>query len=87
MLAFFWAQVGSDYVGDPIDFQLVDPTKRMFSPQRNYTAEELQFGDEKIQEMLNASVIKEIPTTNPHSSCITLPMKRAPDGYRQAFLH
>eukprot|EP00775_Hariotina_reticulata_P006347 gene6347-biopygen8143 len=68
------------YTGDPITFQLVDPTKRMFSPPRQYTEEELQFGDEKVTEMLNASVVKEIPTTNSHASCITLPMKRAPDG-------
>jgi hypothetical protein len=56
------------YVGDPIDFQLIDPSKRMSSQQRTYTEEELQFGDEKVQAMLTASVVKEIPTTNPHAA-------------------
>jgi hypothetical protein len=52
----------------------------MFSNQRQNTNEELSFGDEKVQEMLEAGIIVEIPTTNPYASCITLPMKRAPDG-------
>jgi len=68
------------YVGTPVQFELLDPHRRMFSPQRQYSKEELLFGDEKVQEMLDAGVVKEISTTNPHASCVTLPMKRAPDG-------
>lgn len=68
------------YAGAPIDFTLIDPDKRMLASQRQYTEEELKFGDEKVQEMLDAGIVVEISTTNPVASCITLPMKRAPDG-------
>eukprot|EP00775_Hariotina_reticulata_P002286 gene2286-biopygen3822 len=49
------------------------------STQR-YTAEEFEFGDDKLKEMLQPGIVVEIPTTNPNVSCITLPLKRAPDG-------
>lgn len=52
----------------------------MWSPQRRYTQEELEMGDKKVQEMLEAGIVQEIETTNPHASAITMPMKRAPDG-------
>ena len=68
------------YQGGDVSFKLIDPTKRMWSPQRRYTEEELAFGDEKMKEMLDAGVVVEIPTTNPHASAVTLPMKRAADG-------
>ncbi len=68
------------YEGEPLTFQLIEPDKRMWSPQRHYTEEELAFGDAKVQEMLQAKIVEEIPTTNPHASAVTLPMKRAPDG-------
>jgi len=68
------------YSGPPIDFPLVDQHKKMFARQRQYTQEELSFGDEKLQEMLSSGVVQEIATTNPFVSCITLPLKRAPDG-------
>eukprot|EP00775_Hariotina_reticulata_P001887 gene1887-biopygen3371 len=68
------------YSGDPVDFTLIDSSQRMLASQRQYTEEELKFGDEKVQEMLEAGIVVEISTTNPVASCITLPMKRAPDG-------
>eukprot|EP00775_Hariotina_reticulata_P015122 gene15122-biopygen1480 len=68
------------YSGDPVDFTLIDSSQRMLASQRQYTEEELKFGDEKMQEMLEAGIVVEISTTNPVASCITLPMKRAPDG-------
>jgi hypothetical protein len=68
------------YQGPPVEFKLMDPTKRMWCPARHYTDKELEFGDEKVAEMLQAGICKEIPTDNPHASAITLPMKRAPDG-------
>ncbi len=68
------------YAGDPLTFQLIDPDKRMWSPQRHFTEDELAFGDAKVKEMLQAGVVEEIATTNPHASAVTLPMKRAPDG-------
>jgi hypothetical protein len=68
------------YTGDVASFTLIDPTKRMWSPPRRYTEEEVKFAREKVQEMLDAGIVKEIPTTCPHASAITLPMKRAPDG-------
>jgi len=68
------------YQGAPVDFQLIDSHKRMWSPPRHYTEVELQFGDEKVQEMLSTGIIKEIDTKNPCASGVVLPMKRAPDG-------
>jgi hypothetical protein len=50
------------YSGPPVDFQLLDPGKRMMASQRQYTEEELQFGDEKVKEMLDSGIIKEIST-------------------------
>lgn len=66
--------------GDPVTFQLIDPNKRMWCPPRPHTEHELEFGDEKMKEMLDAGIVVEIPTTNPHAAAITLPMKRAVDG-------
>jgi hypothetical protein len=63
-----------------VSFKLIDPNKRMWQPPRRHTEEEYAFGDKKMQEMLQAGIIKEIPTDNPHAANITLPMKRAPDG-------
>jgi hypothetical protein len=68
------------YIGEPVTFQLIDPQQRMWSGQRAYTSQELEFGDEKMKEMLDVGIVVEIPTTNPHAAGITLPMKRAPDG-------
>jgi hypothetical protein len=34
----------------------------MMASQRQYTEEELQFGDEKVKEMLDSGIIKEIST-------------------------
>lgn len=63
----------------PAHFELKED-KAMWQPQRQYTMDELAVGDEKVGEMLEASIISEVPTTNRHASAITLPMKRAPDG-------
>jgi hypothetical protein len=68
------------YTGGEVGFKLIDPNKRMWSPQRRYTDEEYEFGDEKMKEMWDAGIVIELPTTNPHASCVTLPMKRAADG-------
>eukprot|EP00878_Enallax_costatus_P000909 GHUV01001039.1.p1 GENE.GHUV01001039.1~~GHUV01001039.1.p1 ORF type:complete len:2125 (+),score=442.77 GHUV01001039.1:122-6376(+) len=68
------------YAKPPIDLPLIDKAKRMWSPPRQYTEKELDFGDTKVKEMLEAGIVVEIPTTNPHAARITLPMKRAPDG-------
>jgi site-specific DNA-cytosine methylase/transposase-like protein len=68
------------YVGDPIHFQLQDPTKKMWCPPRQYTETELKFGEEKMTEMIKAGIVVEVPTTNRHASALTFPMKRAPDG-------
>lgn len=68
------------YAKSLVSFKLIDPNKKMWSPSRRYTEEEYAFGDEKMKEMLDAGVVKEIPSTNPHAAQITLPMKRAPDG-------
>eukprot|EP00775_Hariotina_reticulata_P003475 gene3475-biopygen5169 len=68
------------YQGPPIDFPLIDQQKNMFAKQRQYTTEEFEFGDDKLKEMLQPGIVVEIPTTNPYVSCITLPLKRAPDG-------
>eukprot|EP00775_Hariotina_reticulata_P002868 gene2868-biopygen4480 len=68
------------YQGPPIDFPLIDQQKNMFAKQRQYTTEEFEFGDDKLKEMLQSGIVVEIPTTNPYVSCITLPLKRAPDG-------
>jgi len=68
------------YQGPPVDFHLIDPEKRMWSPPRHYTEVELQFGDEKVQEMLSTGIIREIDTRNSCASGVVLPMKRAPDG-------
>ena len=69
------------YVGPlgPAHFELKED-KPMWSPQRRYTPEELEIGDSKVREMLEAAIIREVPTTNRHASAITMPMKRAPDG-------
>jgi hypothetical protein len=63
----------------PAHFELKED-KAMWQSQRQYTADELAVGDEKVQEMLEATIISEVPTTNRHASAITLPMKRAADG-------
>jgi hypothetical protein len=68
------------YNGEPITFELIDPNKRMWSPPRTFTPEENTFGDGKVNEMLDANISVELPTTNKHASAVTLPMKRAPDG-------
>eukprot|EP00775_Hariotina_reticulata_P002674 gene2674-biopygen4244 len=69
------------YVGPlgPASFQLKED-KAMWSAPRRYTAEELAIGDAKVEEMLSAGIIQEVPTTDRHASAITLPMKRAADG-------
>jgi len=63
----------------PAHFELKED-RPMRQSQRQYTAEELEVGDSKVKEMQEAGIIEEVPTTNKHSSAITLPMKRAPDG-------
>jgi hypothetical protein len=63
----------------PAHFDLITD-KPMWSPQRRYTPDELTLGDSKVQEMLEADIIVEVPTTNRHASAVTMPMKRAPDG-------
>jgi site-specific DNA-cytosine methylase len=68
------------YTKSLVSFKLIDPNKRMWEPPRRHTEEEYAFGDEKVKEMYEAGIIKELPTTNPHAANITLPMKRAPDG-------
>ena len=67
------------YDKPPISFQLVDPSKRAWVPPRNCTEQELEFGDSKVQEMVDSGIVREIPATNQHAARITLPMKRAPD--------
>jgi hypothetical protein len=52
----------------------------MWCPPRRYNPDELAIGDEKVDEMLSAGIIKEVPTTNRHASAITMPLKRAADG-------
>ena len=52
----------------------------MFQTSRNFTDVELQFGDEKVKEMLEAGILRKLPTTNPHALNITLPLKRDPQG-------
>jgi hypothetical protein len=52
----------------------------MWSAPRRYTPEEQAIGDAKVEEMLAAGIVEEVPTTNRHASAITMPMKRAADG-------
>lgn len=54
--------------------------KAMWQPARRYSDEEYKLGDSKVEEMLQAGIISEVPTTVRHASAVTLPMKRAPDG-------
>jgi hypothetical protein len=68
------------YTKGQIQVDLVDPGKRLFQSPRSFSDEELQFGDEKMAEMLSAGIVVEISTTNPYACNVTLPMKRAPDG-------
>jgi len=68
------------YNGEPISFELIDPDKRMWSPQRSYTPDGKTFGTGKVKEMVDSGISIEIPTTNKHASAVTLPMKRAPAG-------
>eukprot|EP00775_Hariotina_reticulata_P015177 gene15177-biopygen2069 len=66
--------------GSPIEFPLIDQQRNMFAKQCQYTAEEFEFGDGKVKEMLQSGIVVEVPTTNQYVSCITLPLKGAPDG-------
>ncbi len=63
----------------PAHFELKED-KTMWQPPRQYTEEEYAVGDAKVEEMLIADIIYEVPTTVRHASAVTLPMKRAPDG-------
>ena len=55
--------------------------KPVWSPPRRYSPLEMDIGNEKVAEMLEAGIISEIPTLNAkHASAVTMPAKKAPDG-------
>ena len=58
------------YAGEPIKFQLIDNTKRMWCPPRQYTERELTFGDEKVQEMLQGSANHQ-ESANHQQACLS----------------
>lgn len=64
----------------PAHFQLKED-KPMYTPPRKYTDVELQIGDKKVAELLEAAMIYEVPTLGVrHAQAPTLPLKRLPDG-------
>lgn len=70
------------YTGDLGEVKIVMKDDRsIWTPPRRYSPLELQVGREKVKEMLDAGIVTEIDTLNArHSSAVTMPAKKAPDG-------
>ena len=70
------------YTGDLGEVKIVMKDDRsIWSPPRRYSPLELGVGREKVREMLEAGIIVKIDTLDArHSSAVTMPAKKAPDG-------
>jgi hypothetical protein len=54
--------------------------KPIWSPPRNYSPAEKEFGDKYADDLLQAGILEEIPTDSRYASAVTLPAKKGPDG-------
>lgn len=69
------------YCGDlsPASIKLTTD-KPIWSPPRNYSPAEQEFGDKYVADLLEAGIVREVPTDNRYASAVTLPAKKGPDG-------
>lgn len=75
----------SDLPGYSGDLQSVEvklcTDKPIWSPPRNYSPAEREFGDKYVDDLLEAGILEEIPTDSRYASAVTLPAKKGPDGH------